>query len=179
YSPQRTVEAAAILADLGTPLLIHQPSYSMLNRWTEEGEPNLYEALEQTGAGSIAFSPLAQGLLTSKYLDGIPDDSRAAADSSLDAGQLSEENLRRIRGLNGIAEGRGQSLAQMAIAWVLRPRTRGTPVTSALIGASSVRQLEDSLAAVQNLAFTAEELHAIDEFAVESDINLWAGALEA
>ncbi|WDF33060.1 L-glyceraldehyde 3-phosphate reductase [Arthrobacter agilis] len=179
YSPQRTVEAAAILADLGTPLLIHQPSYSMLNRWTEEGEPNLYEALEQTGAGSIAFSPLAQGLLTSKYLDGIPDGSRAAADSSLDAGQLSEENLRRIRGLHGIAEGRGQSLAQMAIAWVLRPQTRGTPVTSALIGASSVRQLEDSLAAVQNLAFTAEELHAIDEFAVESDINLWAGALEA
>ena len=179
YSPERTLEAAAILADLGTPLLIHQPSYSMLNRWTENGDPNLYEALETVGAGSIAFSPLAQGLLTGKYLHGIPDDSRAAANKSLDAGQLSEENLRRIRGLNGIAEGRGQSLAQMAIAWVLRDQPRGTPVTSALIGASSVGQLEDSLAAVRNLSFTPAELHAIDEFAVESDINLWATALEA
>ncbi|WP_422390725.1 L-glyceraldehyde 3-phosphate reductase [Arthrobacter sp. N1] len=179
YSPERTLQAAAILRDLGTPLLIHQPSYSMLNRWTEDGTPNLYEALEQVGAGSIAFSPLAQGLLTSKYLDGIPEDSRAAANKSLDAGQLSAENLRRIRGLDAIATGRGQSLAQMAIAWVLRDRSEGTPVTSALIGASSVGQLEDSLAAVRNLAFTADELHAIDEFAVESDINLWASALEA
>ncbi|MFJ6000711.1 L-glyceraldehyde 3-phosphate reductase [Arthrobacter sp. NPDC092385] len=179
YSPERTLEAAAILADLGTPLLIHQPSYSMLNRWTENGEPNLYQALESVGAGSIAFSPLAQGLLTRKYLHGIPEDSRAAADKSLDAGQLNEENLRRIRGLHAIAEGRGQSLAQLAIAWVLRDQVKGTPVTSALIGASSVGQLEDSVAAVRNLSFTSGELHAIDEFAVESDINLWAAALEA
>jgi L-glyceraldehyde 3-phosphate reductase len=179
YSPERTLEAAAILQDLGTPLLIHQPSYSMLNRWTEDGTPDLYEALEQAGAGSIAFSPLAQGLLTGRYLDGIPEDSRAAANKSLDTGQLSEENLGRIRGLNAIAEGRGQSLAQMAIAWVLRDRSKSTPVTSALIGASSVRQLEDSLAAVRNLAFTTDELHAIDEFAVESGINLWAAALGA
>ncbi|WP_105031796.1 L-glyceraldehyde 3-phosphate reductase [Arthrobacter ruber] len=178
YSPERTIEAARILADLGTPLLIHQPSYSMLNRWTENGTPNLYEALEQAGAGSIAFSPLAQGLLTGRYLNGVPEDSRAAAGKSLDKEQLSAENLDRIRGLNAIAEGRGQSLAQMAIAWVLRDQTKGTPVTSALIGASSVRQLEDSLTAVTNLDFTPGELHAIDEFAVESDINLWAGALE-
>ncbi len=179
YSPERTLEAAAILKDLGTPLLIHQPSYSMLNRWVENGTPNLPEALESVGAGSIAFSPLAQGLLTSRYLDGVPTDSRAAAHTSLSEDHLSEDNLRRVRALNGIAEGRGQSLAQMAIAWILRPQSKGTPITSALIGASSVRQLEDSLAAVQNLDFTPEELHAIDEFAVESDINLWARALEA
>ncbi|WP_043440724.1 L-glyceraldehyde 3-phosphate reductase [Arthrobacter sp. L77] len=179
YSPERTLEAAAILRDLGTPLLIHQPSYSMLNRWTENGTPNLFEALEQVGAGSIAFSPLAQGLLTSRYLDGVPEDSRAAAGKSLDQGQLSAENLDRIRGLNRIAEGRGQSLAQLAIAWILRDQSKGIPVTSALIGASSVRQLEDSLAAVDRLDFTAEELRAIDEYAVESDINLWANALKA
>ncbi len=179
YSPERTLEAAAILKDLGTPLLIHQPSYSMLNRWVENGTPNLPEALESVGAGSIAFSPLAQGLLTSRYLDGVPADSRAAAHTSLTEDHLSEDNLRRVRALNGIAEGRGQSLAQMAIAWILRPQSKGTPITSALIGASSVRQLEDSLAAVQNLDFTPEELHAIDEFAVESDINLWVTALEA
>ncbi|MBG6226225.1 L-glyceraldehyde 3-phosphate reductase [Arthrobacter sp. CAN_A2] len=179
YSPERTLEAAAILKDLGTPLLIHQPSYSMLNRWTENGSPNLFEALEQVGAGSIAFSPLAQGLLTSRYLDGVPEDSRAAAGKSLDQGQLSKENLDRIRGLNRIAEGRGQSLAQLAIAWILRDQSKGTPVTSALIGASSVRQLEDSLAAIERLDFTAEELTSIDEFAVESDINLWANALKA
>ncbi|MHA7239852.1 L-glyceraldehyde 3-phosphate reductase [Arthrobacter sp. TMS1-12-1] len=179
YSPERTLEAAAILKDLGTPLVIHQPSYSMLNRWTENGSPNLFEALEQVGAGSIAFSPLAQGLLTSRYLDGVPEDSRAAAGKSLDQGQLSEENLDRIRGLNRIAEGRGQSLAQLAIAWILRDQSKGTPVTSALIGASSVRQLEDSLTAIERLDFTAEELRAIDEFAVESDINLWANALKA
>jgi len=178
YSPEKTLEAAEILRDLGTPLLIHQPSYSMLNRWTEDGAPNLYEALERSGAGSIAFSPLAQGLLTDRYLDGVPADSRAAAHKSLSEDHLSADNLRRIRGLNAIAEGRGQSLAQMAIAWILRPQTKGTPITSALIGASSVRQLENSLAAVQNLEFSSEELHAIDEFAVESDINLWAKALE-
>jgi len=179
YSPERTLEAAAILEDLGTPLLIHQPSYSMLNRWVENGSPNLPEALEQSGAGSIAFSPLAQGLLTSRYLDGVPADSRAAADKSLSEDHLSEDNLRRVRGLNEIAGRRGQSLAQMAIAWILRPQAKGASITSALIGASSVRQLEDSLAAVQNLDFTSEELAAIDEFAVESDINLWAKALDA
>ncbi|OUM40009.1 L-glyceraldehyde 3-phosphate reductase [Arthrobacter sedimenti] len=179
YSPERTLEAAAILKDLGTPLLIHQPSYSMLNRWVENGTPNLPEALETVGAGSIAFSPLAQGLLTSRYLDGVPADSRAAASKSLSEDHLSEDNLRRVRALNEIAVQRGQSLAQMAIAWILRPQAKGTPITSALIGASSVRQLEDSLAAVRNLDFTSEELRAIDEFAVDSDINLWARALDA
>jgi L-glyceraldehyde 3-phosphate reductase len=179
YSAQKTIEAAAILKDLGTPLLIHQPSYSMLNRWTETGSPNLYQALDQVGAGSIAFSPLAQGLLTDRYLSGIPADSRAAASKSLESGQLSDENLSRIRGLNDIATERGQSLAQLAISWVLRDRGATSPVTSALIGASSVAQLEDSLAAVNNLTFTAAELTRIDEFAVESGINLWAAALEA
>ncbi|WP_394247931.1 L-glyceraldehyde 3-phosphate reductase [Arthrobacter pityocampae] len=179
YSPERTIEAAAILADLGTPLVIHQPSYSMLNRWTENGSPNLFQALEQVGAGSIAFSPLAQGLLTDRYLGGVPEGSRAAAGTSLDRGQLSAENLDRIRGLHAIAQGRGQSLAQLAIAWVLREQSQGTPVTSALIGASSVRQLEDSLAAIDRLDFTGEELTAIDEYAVDSDINLWANALKA
>lgn len=179
YSPEKTAEAAAILRDLGTPLLIHQPSYSMLNRWVENGEPNLPEVLEAEGAGSIAFSPLAQGLLTSKYLNGVPEDSRAAANKSLSGDHLSEDNLRRVRGLNDIAESRGQTLAQMAIAWILRPQSKGSPVTSALIGASSVKQLEDSVGAVNNLDFSDGELHAIDEFAVESDINLWAKALEA
>jgi L-glyceraldehyde 3-phosphate reductase len=151
----------------------------MLNRWTETGSPNLYQALDQVGAGSIAFSPLAQGLLTDRYLSGIPADSRAAASKSLESGQLSDENLSRIRGLNDIATERGQSLAQLAISWVLRDRAATSPVTSALIGASSVAQLEDSLAAVNNLTFTAAELTRIDEFAVESGINLWAAALEA
>jgi L-glyceraldehyde 3-phosphate reductase len=178
YSAAKTIEAAEILRDLGTPLLIHQPSYSMLNRWTENGDPNLYEALEQVGAGSIAFSPLAQGLLTNRYLNGIPEDSRAAAGKSLATSQLSDENLRRIRGLKDIAESRGQTLAQLAISWVLREQIKGTPVTSALIGASSVAQLEDSLAAAENLEFSIDELKRIDEFAVESDINLWAKALE-
>lgn len=179
YSPDKTLEAAAILRDLGTPLLIHQPSYSMLNRWTEQGDPNLFQTLEQVGAGAIAFSPLAQGLLTARYLHGIPGDSRAAAGKSLVDTQLSEENLTRIRGLNEIAAQRGQTLAQMAIAWVLRPQNKGIPVTSALIGASSVRQLEDNLAAVSCADFTNDELERIDEFAVESDINLWAKALQA
>jgi L-glyceraldehyde 3-phosphate reductase len=174
YTPEQTLEAARILKDLGTPLLIHQPSYSMLNRWTENGSPNLYEALEQVGAGAIAFSPLAQGMLTDRYLHGIPADSRAAQDKSLDENSITEEKLDRVRGLHRIAEGRGQSLAQMAIAWILRNQVKGTPVTSALVGASSVRQLEDTLSAIDNLDFTAEELGAIDEFAVESDINLWA-----
>lgn len=174
YTPEQTVEAARILKELGTPLLIHQPSYSMLNRWTENGSPNLYEALDQVGAGSIAFSPLAQGMLTDRYLHGIPADSRAAQDKSLDENSITEDKLARVRGLNRIAEGRGQSLAQMAIAWILRDQGKGSAVTSALVGASSVRQLEDNLAAINNLDFTAAELTAIDEFAVESDINLWA-----
>jgi L-glyceraldehyde 3-phosphate reductase len=174
YTPEQTVEAARILKELGTPLLIHQPSYSMLNRWTEDGTPSLYETLDQVGAGSIAFSPLAQGMLTDRYLHGIPADSRAAKERFLSESAITEDKLERIRGLNRIAAGRGQSLAQMAIAWVLRDQAKGSPVTSALIGASSVSQLEDSLAAIKNLEFSSEELTAIDEFAVESDINLWA-----
>ncbi len=173
YTAEQTMEAARILKELGTPLLIHQPSYSMLNRWTENGSPNLHEALEQVGAGSIAFSPLAQGMLTDRYLNGVPADSRAAQDKSLAPDMISDENLDRIRGLHKIAESRGQSLAQMAIAWILREQGKGSTVASALIGASSVRQLEDSLAAINNLDFAAGELQAIDEFAVESDINLW------
>ena len=173
YTPEQTLEAARILKELGTPLLIHQPSYSMLNRWTENGSPNLYQALEEVGAGSIAFSPLAQGMLTDRYLNGVPADSRAAQDKSLDQGMITDQNLDRIRGLNAIAEGRGQTLAQMAVAWILREQGKGSSVTSALVGASSVRQLENSLAAINNLDFTDDELQAIDEFAVESDINLW------
>lgn len=174
YTPEQTLEAARILKELGTPLLIHQPSYSMLNRWTEDGTPSLYETLDRVGAGSIAFSPLAQGMLTDRYLHGIPADSRAAKERFLSESAITEDKLERIRGLNRIAAGRGQSLAQMAIAWVLRDQAKGSPVTSALIGASSVSQLEDSLAAIENLEFSSEELTAIDEFAVESDINLWA-----
>jgi L-glyceraldehyde 3-phosphate reductase len=174
YTPEQTLEAARILKELGTPLLIHQPSYSMLNRWTENGSPNLYEALEQVGAGCIAFSPLAQGMLTDRYLDGIPADSRAAQEKSLAEDSITEDKLDRVRGLHRIAERRGQSLAQMAIAWILREQGKGSSVTSALVGASSVRQLEDTLSAINNLDFTAEELTEIDEFAVESDINLWA-----
>ena len=173
YTPEQTLEAARILKELGTPLLIHQPSYSMLNRWTEDGTPNLYEVLDRVGAGSIAFSPLAQGMLTDRYLHGIPADSRAAKARFLSEESITEEKLDRVRGLRKIAEGRGQSLAQMAIAWILRDQPKGSPVTSALIGASSVRQLEDSLSAINNLGFSDEELTAIDEFAVESDINLW------
>src|SRR6476469_1952032 len=174
YTPEQTLEAARILKELGTPLLIHQPSYSMLNRWTENGSPNLFEALEQVGAGSIAFSPLAQGMLTDRYLKGIPADSRAAQHKSLGESMITEEKLDRVRGLNRIAEGRGQTLAQLAIAWILREQGKGSSVTSALVGASSVRQLEDTLSAINNLGFSADELDAIDEFAVESDINLWA-----
>lgn len=173
YTPEQTLEAARILKELGTPLLIHQPSYSMLNRWTENGSPNLYEALEQVGAGSIAFSPLAQGMLTDRYLNGIPADSRAAQEKSLAEDSITEDKLDRVRGLHRIAEGRGQTLAQMAIAWILREQGKGSSVTSALVGASSVRQLEDTLSAINNLSFTAGELAAIDEFAVESEINLW------
>src|SRR3982750_3517788 len=139
YSPERTAEAAAILRDLGTPLLIHQPSYSMLNRWVEGG---LLDVLEEVGAGCIAFSPLAQGMLTDRYLDGIPADSRAAQGKSLDPSMLSEATLTHVRALNDLAAGRGQSLAQLALAWVLRDAR----VTSVLIGASSVAQLEANVA---------------------------------
>lgn len=166
YSPSRTLEAARILAEMGTPLLIHQPSYSMLNRWIESG---LLDALQEVGAGAITFSPLAQGLLTNRYLDGVPTDSRAAQDKSLFPSMLSDENLDRIRALRAIAERRGQSLAQMAVAWTLRdPR-----VTTTLLGASSAEQLEETAAAVQRLDFTDAELAEIDRFAVEGDIDLW------
>jgi L-glyceraldehyde 3-phosphate reductase len=172
YSGERTAEAVRILRELGTPLLIHQPSYSMLNRWIED---DLLDVLEQHGVGSIVFSPLAQGMLTDRYLDGIPSDSRAARDASLSPDWLTEENLAHIRALNEIAGRRGQTLAQMAIAWTLRdPR-----VTSALIGASSVEQLEDSLGAVAKLDFSDDELAEIDRHAVEGGINLWAVSNEA
>jgi L-glyceraldehyde 3-phosphate reductase len=168
YSAERTQVAVDILRGLGTPVLIHQPSYSMLNRWVEDG---LLDVLGTEGVGCIAFSPLAQGLLTSRYLNGIPDDSRAAQGKSLSTDMLNETNVGHIRALDEIARQRGQSLAQMAIAWVLRdPR-----VTSALIGASSVAQLEDNVAALERLDFTDDELAAIDKHAVEGGINLWAG----
>jgi L-glyceraldehyde 3-phosphate reductase len=167
YSPSRTLEAARILGEMGTPLLIHQPSYSMLNRWIEDG---LLDALQEAGAGAITFSPLAQGLLTDRYLNGVPAGSRAAQDKSLFPSHLSDENLERIRGLAAIAAERGQSLAQMAVAWTLRdPR-----VTSTLLGASSAAQLEETAKAVENTAFSDDELEAIDRFAIEGDINLWA-----
>ncbi len=168
YNAQRTREAVAILRDLGTPCLIHQPSYSMLNRWVDED--GLLDTLDDLGIGSIAFSPLAQGLLSNKYLQGVTAGSRASQGKSLAQEQLSGENLQRINRLNDIAQQRGQSLAQMAIAWVLR-RQR---ITSALVGASSVAQLENSVGALQNLEFSDAELAQIDEFAQESGINLWA-----
>ena len=174
YTPAQTLEAARILKEMGTPLLIHQPSYSMLNRWTEDGEPNLYEALDTVGAGCIAFSPLAQGMLTDRYLNGVPADSRAAKEHFLHENDLTEDKMNRVRGLNDIAAGRGQSLAQMAIAWILREQSKGISVTSALVGASSVAQLENTAGAINNLDFTEAELKAIDEFAVESAINRWA-----
>jgi L-glyceraldehyde 3-phosphate reductase len=169
YSPEDTAKAAAILADLGTPLLIHQPSYSMLNRWIEtEG---LLGTLEEVGAGCIAFSPLAQGMLTGKYLDGIPEGSRASQDKSLSPDLLTAEALAHIRALNEIAQQRGQSLAQLALAWALRDRR----VTTVLIGASSVDQLEHNLGALDNLAFSDDELAAIDQHAVDAGIDLWQG----
>jgi L-glyceraldehyde 3-phosphate reductase len=171
YSAERTAQAAAIMRDLGTPLLIHQPSYSMLNRWIE---PELLATLEREGMGCIAFSPLAQGLLTGKYLDGVPEGSRATQNGSLSRQQLTEQTLNHIRALAGVAERRGQSLAQLAISWVLRdPR-----VTSALIGASSVKQLEENLAAAQNTAFSDEDLAEIDRNAVDSGINIWSASSE-
>ena len=172
YSPEKTREAAAILDDLGTPLLIHQPSYSLLNRWIEDG---LLDTLGELGVGCIGFSPLAQGMLTDKYLDGIPPDSRAAENSSLSPDLLTEQTLAKIRGLNEIARGRGQSLAQLALAWTLRDDR----MTSTLIGASSVAQLDDSLGALDNLALSDDELAEIDRYATDSDINLWARSSES
>jgi L-glyceraldehyde 3-phosphate reductase len=166
YSPERTADAAHILHELGTPLLIHQPSYSLLNRWIERG---LLDTLEELGVGCIAFSPLAQGMLTSKYLNGIPADSRAAEDSSLSPTLLTEQNLTHIRALNEVAAGRGQSLAQLALAWCLRDRR----ITSVLIGASSVAQLEDNVAALDRLDFTDDELATIEQHAIEGGINIW------
>jgi L-glyceraldehyde 3-phosphate reductase len=171
YSAERTAEAEAILRDMGTPLLIHQPSYSMLNRWIEGG---LLEMLGADGIGCIAFSPLAQGLLTSRYLGGIPAGSRASRGGSLSTDQLSDANIAHVRALNEIAKGRGQSLAQMALSWVLRDHR----VTSALIGASSVAQLDENLDAAGHSAFTPAELAMIDQQAVEAGINIWAASSE-
>jgi L-glyceraldehyde 3-phosphate reductase len=166
YSPELTRQAQAILKAEGVPLLIHQPSYSMLNRWVEQG---LLDSLATLGIGCIAFSPLAQGMLTRKYLSGVPQDSRAAREGSLSQGLLTPENIGRIRALTGIAEARGQTLAQMAVAWVLRdPR-----VASALIGARTVAQLEDSLGALKRLDFSPEELTEIDRHATEGGIDIW------
>ena len=167
YSPERTRQAAEILADLGTPLLIHQPSYSLFNRWIEDG---LLATLDDLGVGCIAFSPLAQGLLTDRYLGGIPTDARAAREGSMQKNMVNDATLAGIRALTDIAENRGQSLAQLAISWTLR----NSGVTSALVGASSVRQLEANLASIAHLEFSAEELTAIDQHAIDMGINLWA-----
>ena len=172
YSPAKTREAHDILRALGTPLLIHQPSYSLLNRWIE---PELLDTLGELGVGCIGFSPLAQGMLTSKYLDGIPEGSRAAANTSLSPDLLSGEALARIRALNELAVGRGQSLAQLALAWTLRDAR----MTSTLVGASSVAQLEDSLGALRRLEFTADELAEIDRHATDAGVNLWARSSSA
>jgi len=169
YSAARTAEAATIMRGLGTPLLIHQPSYSMLNRWIEQG---LLDVLEREGMGCIAFSPLAQGVLTGKYLTGVPEGSRATQHGSLTSDQLSEETLRHVQALAEVARGRGQTLAQMAISWVLRDKR----LTSALIGASSVTQLEENLAATAKTEFSAEEIAEIDRNAVDAGINIWAAS---
>ncbi len=173
YNTERTKDAVAILNDLGTPCLIHQPSYNILNRWVERD--GLLDTLEELGVGSIAFTPLAQGLLTGKYLNGIPDGSRATQGKSLLPHHLSDDVIERLKALNAIAEARGQTLAQMALAWVLR----GERVTTALIGASKVSQIEDCVAAVGNLEFTQDELTAIDARALDDNlINLWARSSE-
>jgi L-glyceraldehyde 3-phosphate reductase len=172
YGAERTREAVAILRELGTPLLIHQPSYSMLNRWIEQ---ELLDVLGETGVGCIAFSPLAQGMLTSKYLNGIPEGSRAAQDKSLAPDLLTEQTLNHVRALNDLAAERGQSLAQMALAWALRDRR----VTTVLVGASSVTQLDDNLGALDNLTFSPDELARIDQHAVDAGINLWAKSGES
>jgi L-glyceraldehyde 3-phosphate reductase len=167
YSPGKTEEAVRILRELGTPLLIHQPSYSMLNRWIEDG---LLDVLDEHGVGCIAFSPLAQGLLTDRYLQGIPEDSRVRTGGALSESMLTDESLTKVTALNKIATRRGQTLAQLAIAWALRDRR----MTSVVLGASSVGQLEDNIAALDNLEFTADELSEIDRYATDADINLWA-----
>ncbi len=172
YSGPRTTEAVQILRDLGTPVLIHQPSYSLLNRWIED---DVLDVVGEEGVGVIAFSPLGQGMLTDRYLDGVPEDSRAAKGVFLDRSHLTEENLARVRALNEIAKRRGQTLAQMAIAWVLRDQR----VTSALVGASSVAQLEDTLGALDNLDLSAGELEEIDRHAVEAGINIWAASSDS
>jgi L-glyceraldehyde 3-phosphate reductase len=172
YSADRTAEAIRIARELGTPLIIHQPSYSLLNRWIE---PEVLDVCGKEGLGIIAFSPLGQGMLTDRYLDGIPEDSRAAKDGFLKRDFINDENLARIRGLNEIASRRGEKLASMALAWVLRDER----VTSALIGASSVEQLETNVAALQNLDFSTEELAEIDRFAVDAGINIWAQSSDA
>jgi len=169
YSPQQSQEAYAILKSMGTPLLIHQPSYSMVNRWIEGG---LLDTLGDLGVGCIAFSPLAQGVLTSKYLGGIPAGSRASRNESLTSDQLSDQTLAYVRALNEIAASRGQTLAQMALSWVLRDAR----MTSALIGASSVAQLEENLAAARNTVFTEDEIAAIDKYAIEAGINVWTAS---
>jgi L-glyceraldehyde 3-phosphate reductase len=172
YGPNKTREAAALLRELGTPCLIHQPSYSMLNRWVEQG---LLEVLEQEGIGCIAFSPLAQGLLTTKYLNGVPDNSRASRDGSFRKAMLSEPTLDQVRALNEIAGQRGQTLTQMALAWVLRQPA----ITSALIGASSWPQIKECLGAMQNLKFSAAELQRIDQHAVDANLNIWAASSQS
>ncbi len=172
YSPERTRDAHRLLQAEGVPLLIHQPSYSMLNRWIER---ELLATLDELGVGCIAFSPLGQGLLTNKYLNGVPDTSRASAEGSFPKAFLSEENLNRVRALNRLAQGRGQTLAQMAIAWVLRD----SRVTSALIGARDVRQLDNSLDAIERPKFSDEELGEIDRYAQEGSIDLWKEARES
>jgi L-glyceraldehyde 3-phosphate reductase len=170
YSSARTTEAARLLADHGVPLLIHQPSYSMVNRWIEDD--GLLDTLEAVGAGCIAFSPLAQGLLTDRYLDGIPDDSRVATGGAMSRDMLTDDRLTEVRDLNALAARRGQSLAQMALAWALRdPR-----MTSLVIGASSVAQLEANVAALENLAFSDDELATIDRHATDAGVNLWAAS---
>jgi L-glyceraldehyde 3-phosphate reductase len=172
YSSERTREAAAILRELGTPLLIHQPSYSMINRWLEAD--HLLDTLEDVGAGCIAFSPLAQGLLTDRYANGIPDDSRIATGGALSESMLTESNLAKVRGLTAIAQRRGQSLAQLALVWALRDER----MTSLVIGASSVAQLDANLDAMNQLELSADELAEIDQFATEGDINLWSRATQ-
>ncbi len=172
YNSQRTREAYAILKDLGTPLLIHQPSYSILNRWVEED--GLKDTLKELGVGSIAFTPLAQGILTKKYLNGIPASSRAAQGKSLDPDTITPRALASVRALNDLAEARGQTLAQMSLAWVLRDEG----ITTALIGASKPEQIVDCVGAVERLDFTAQELAMIDEISQEKDVNLWARSSE-
>ncbi len=173
YSSERTRQAAAILRELGTPLLIHQPSYSMINRWIEDD--GLLDTLAELGVGCIAFSPLAQGLLTDRYLEGVPADSRVATGGAMDRDMLTEDRLARVRALNAIATDRGQTLAQLALAWALRdPR-----MTSLVIGASSVAQLEGNVAALDDLELSADELAAVDRHATDADVNLWAPSSSA